>query len=177
VEAVEQYADKEIRPSDLVTLFDRYFPHQVALSTVPGGNQAAEAVGHLGWQWRWGTNATGWQDWYTLCRVARSAAESLAKSIPWQEARQLAGPLLHDIFGPLPFRLVAADPTWMSWNGGTVVKLARGIYDDRAFDRLPILADALTEAGCDNADILAHCRQPGPHVRGCWVVDLLLGKE
>ena len=58
-----------------------------------------------------------------------------------------------------------------------MVKFAQAIYDDRDFDRLPILADALEEAGCTNADILAHCRQPGEHVRGCWVVDLLLGKE
>jgi hypothetical protein len=54
--------------------------------------------------------------------------------------------------------------------------LAAGIYADRAFDRLPILADALQDASCDNDDILAHCRGPGPHARGCWVVDLLLQK-
>jgi hypothetical protein len=56
-------------------------------------------------------------------------------------------------------------------------KITQGIYNDRAFDRLPILADALEDAGCDNADILNHCRQPGEHVRGCWVVDLILGKK
>jgi hypothetical protein len=59
----------------------------------------------------------------------------------------------------------------------TAVALARGIYEDRAFDRMPILADALQDAGCDNEDILDHCRGPEPHVRGCWVVDLLLGKR
>jgi len=59
----------------------------------------------------------------------------------------------------------------------TVHSIAQGIYADRAFDDMPILADALEDAGCDNADILAHCRGPGPHVRGCWVVDLILGKE
>ena len=64
----------------------------------------------------------------------------------------------------------------MTWNDGTLSKLAQGIYEGRAFDRLPILADALEDAGCDNADILAHCRNGGEHVRGCWVVDLLLGK-
>ena len=58
-----------------------------------------------------------------------------------------------------------------------VVALARGIYDEKAFDRMPILADALQDAGCDNDDVLSHCRGGGPHVRGCWVVDLLLGKE
>ncbi len=62
-------------------------------------------------------------------------------------------------------------------NGNTVQKIARGIYDDRAFDRMPILADALEEAGCTDIEILNHCRQPGEHFRGCWVVDLLLGKE
>ncbi len=55
--------------------------------------------------------------------------------------------------------------------------LARSIYDDRAFDRLPVLADALEDAGCTDAAILDHCRGPGPHVRGCWVVDLILGKS
>jgi len=59
----------------------------------------------------------------------------------------------------------------------TVIALARGICDEFAFDRLPILADALQEAGCNNADMLAHCRGPGPHARGCWVVDLVLAKS
>ena len=62
------------------------------------------------------------------------------------------------------------------WNGEMVCRLAQVIYDERAFDRLPILADALEDAGCENADILNHCRHPGEHMRGCWVVDLLLGK-
>jgi hypothetical protein len=73
-----------------------------------------------------------------------------------------------------PFRPVAASPTWQTAN---VVALAQAIYDKRAFDRMPILADALEDAGCANADILNHCRQPAEHVRGCWVVDLLLGKK
>jgi hypothetical protein len=78
-----------------------------------------------------------------------------------------------DIFGN-PFRPIAVDPRWRT---STVLALADGIYADRAFDRMPILADALEEAGCDSADVLAHCRGDGSHVRGCWVVDLLLGKE
>jgi hypothetical protein len=76
-----------------------------------------------------------------------------------------------------PFCLAAIIPGWRTWNDGTAMKLVQGIYDERAFDRLPILADALEEAGCTNAEILAHCREPGEHVRGCWVVDRLLGKE
>ena len=81
--------------------------------------------------------------------------------------------ILRDLIGN-PFRSVALDPRWQS---ETVLALATGIYAERAFDRMPILADALEEAGCDNADILTHCRGNGPHVRGCWVVDLILGKQ
>ncbi len=85
--------------------------------------------------------------------------------------------LLHESIGPLLFRPINLKPAWLTWNGGIIAKLAQSIYDERAFDRLPVLADALEEAGCTNADMLSHCRGPGPHVRGCWVVDLLLGKE
>jgi hypothetical protein len=81
--------------------------------------------------------------------------------------------LIRELFGN-PFRPVTLNPAWRTSN---VTGLAQSIYDDRAFDRLPILADALEDAGCDNADILNHCRQPGEHVRGCWVVDLVLGRE
>ncbi|MGH7169008.1 MAG: hypothetical protein ACRELG_01855 [Gemmataceae bacterium] len=80
------------------------------------------------------------------------------------------------MFGNL-FRQIIIEPSWLAWNDGTVPKLARNVYERRAFDRLPILADALEEAGCTDADILNHCRQPGEHVRGCWVVDLLLNKS
>ncbi|MBP3959984.1 hypothetical protein J8F10_32485 [Gemmata sp. G18] len=79
---------------------------------------------------------------------------------------------MRELFGN-PFRPVALVPVWLT---STVRALAEGIYQERAFDRMPILADALQDAGCDNEDILTHCRQPGEHVRGCWVVDLVLGK-
>jgi hypothetical protein len=85
--------------------------------------------------------------------------------------------LIRDIFGPLLFRSVERDPHWLSWNDATIPKLAQAIYEERAFDRMPILADALEEAGCTNQDILTHCRSGDEHVRGCWVVDLVLGKS
>jgi hypothetical protein len=84
--------------------------------------------------------------------------------------------LVHDIFGN-PFHATTSNPSWLTWRDGTIPKLAQGIYDDRAFDRLHVLADALEEAGCTDADILTHCRAPGPHVRGCWAIDLILDKE
>jgi hypothetical protein len=81
--------------------------------------------------------------------------------------------LLRDIFGN-PFRPVTFSP---SWRTDTAVTLARTMYDSREFSAMPILADALQDAGCDNTDILEHCRSETVHVRGCWVVDLVLGKE
>jgi hypothetical protein len=82
---------------------------------------------------------------------------------------------LRDIVGN-PFRPVSVAPALLTWNDGLIVKLAQGIDAEQAFDRLPILADALEEAGCADADILGHLRGPGPHTRGCWVVDWVLGK-
>jgi hypothetical protein len=81
--------------------------------------------------------------------------------------------LIHEIVGN-PFRPIAFDHTWRT---DTAVALARLLYESRDFSAMPILADAFQDAGCDNDDILSHCRGPGPHVRGCWVVDLVLGKE
>jgi hypothetical protein len=87
-------------------------------------------------------------------------------------APSLTAALLRDILGN-PFRPVEFDAGWPT---STVVSLAHAIYQERAFERMPILADALEDAGCTNADFLNHCRQPGEHVRGCWVVDLVLDK-
>jgi hypothetical protein len=85
----------------------------------------------------------------------------------------VASALLRDVFG----RPFGRGPFHPAWRTADAIGLARAIYDDRAFDRLPILADALLDAGCDDDDILNHCRGAGPHVRGCWVVDLVLDKE
>jgi hypothetical protein len=84
--------------------------------------------------------------------------------------------LLRDLFGN-PFSPAAVSPAWLSWHAGTVVSYARSVFDRRRLAPLHCLAETLEAAGCTRADILGHCRSPGPHVRGCWVVDLLLGKE
>jgi hypothetical protein len=80
---------------------------------------------------------------------------------------------LRDIFGN-PFHPVMFSPAWRT---DTAVALAKQMYEWRHFGAMPILADALQDAGCDNDEVLRHCRGAGPHVRGCWVVDLVLGKE
>jgi len=88
--------------------------------------------------------------------------------------------ILRDILGN-PFRPVAVDPAWRT---PPVISLAQGAYDERHLpagtldsDRLAVLADALEDAGCDGTDILTHLRGPGPHVRGCWAVDLVLARK
>jgi len=80
--------------------------------------------------------------------------------------------LLRDIVGLHPFQPIAIEPSWQT---STVTALARGIYEEKVFDRLILVADALMDSGCDNDEILDHCRLPAEHVRGCWVVDGLLG--
>jgi hypothetical protein len=81
--------------------------------------------------------------------------------------------LLRDIFGN-PFRPARIEASWLT---ATVVVLAQTIYDGRCFDDLPVLADALEDAGCTDRALLDHLHGPGPHVRGCWPVDLLLARE
>jgi len=99
------------------------------------------------------------------------ATEELAEAYKPAQANMTG--LVRELFGN-PLRPVTIDRFWLT---PTVASLAQAIYTDHAFDRMPILADALEDAGCTNADILSHCRGPGSHVLGCWVVDLLLGKE
>jgi hypothetical protein len=84
--------------------------------------------------------------------------------------------LLFCLFGD-PTRPRTAKPSWLAWSGGLVGRLAKVIWDGRTFEDLPILADALEEAGCDDACVLSHCRQAGGHALGCWVLDLVLGRE
>jgi hypothetical protein len=114
------------------------------------------------------------------CGFLKAGLEKIARMASWWNGTKLTGHyqpfILREIFGN-PFRPITVNPTWLSWHGGLLVSMAQKMYDSRDFTGLPILADALEKAGCDDTDILGHCRGPGPHVRGCWVVDLLLGKE
>jgi len=118
---------------------------------------------------------------YEAAVVARRAADAVLPSVadevdPASLPPSLLYPdLFREVFGN-PFRWVEADPGWLAWNDGVVCNLAEGIYAEAAFDLLPILADALEDAGCADADLLGHLRSPGPHVRGCWALDLVLGK-
>jgi hypothetical protein len=99
--------------------------------------------------------------------------KQLGRQLPAQLAEHKAlANIVRDIFGN-PFRPVAFDD---SWRTSTVLALASGIYAEQAFDRMPILADALQDAGCENEDILNHCREQKEHVRACWVLDLAMDR-
>jgi hypothetical protein len=111
--------------------------------------------------------------------AARAAANAAARGTKalsqWRKRQQLHADLVREVFGN-PFRSLRVARKCLAWNGGVVRQLAQGIYEKRAFYRMPILADALEEAGCKEANILDHCRSSVKHVRGCWIVDLLLEK-
>jgi hypothetical protein len=116
-------------------------------------------------------------DWAMLHAQFAMQANTEEQEATWDFQRRL----ILDIFNLLPFRPTSIESAWKT---PTVLSLAQAAYEDRMLPagtlepaRLAVLADALEEAGCTNADILNHCRQPGDHVRGCWMVDLLLGKE
>jgi hypothetical protein len=115
--------------------------------------------------------------------VNETASHAARASDRPERERQLQAGFLHDIFGN-PFRSVFVDPSVSAWEHGTVVRLANAAYGHRALPsgyldnaRLGVLADALEEAGVTDDAVLSHLRGPGPHVRGCWLVDLVTGRE
>lgn len=127
------------------------------------------------WAMAGGAGAVGYDEWFRRW-AAWAAAKPRIGAIPpmaFIESVPSSRELLADIYGD-PFRPVAFDPGWRT---EPVVALARQMYEVRDFGPMPVLADALDDAGCDQPDILSHCRGPGPHVRGCWVVDLVLGQS
>jgi hypothetical protein len=91
-----------------------------------------------------------------------------------EEAEQAA--LLRELVGN-PFRPVLVESSWLLWGDAAVVKVAQGIYEGQRYQDLPVLADALEEAGCDNPDLLGHLRRRDGHARGCWALDLVLGRK
>jgi hypothetical protein len=109
----------------------------------------------------------GWDDVRAQRVIARYTQQSAEAQIAEDEAAARC------LFGKPP-GLATLSP---SWRTATAVALGRRVDDSCDFSVLSILADALQDAGCDSSDVLDHCRGPGPHVRGCWVVDLVLGNE
>jgi hypothetical protein len=146
---------------------------QSAKDDVKTSNWAIRDAANAAWvSCRVEAEVTAWAAaWNARSSTARGAEQTVMDSVMKGHCD-----LFREVFGN-PYRSVAVDHTWLTWGEGRVLQAAQALYDDRAFDRLPLLADALEDAGCDDAAILCHCRSGGEHVRGCWVVDLLLGKE
>ena len=180
VEAAERYADGLAGRGELAAKAEAGASaasaaasaraREAVVSPVPHVTQAALAATGERAEQAMRADATIWAAWAT----------SEAARVPDQERRHQCA-LLRDLFGAVPFRPVTASPAWRT---PQVVALAQAAYDQRELPsgtldgaRLAVLADALEEAGCTDADILGHLRGPGPHVRGCWVVDALLGRE
>jgi hypothetical protein len=189
VEAAEGHADGQIAPADLRKAGDLATSQSYVAMCRPtrikgvagAPRPSKEAVRCARWAAMHAarlatessiTTQAGQASWYALRAAGYLAEDNQAAVVAHC---RLQCDLLRDVFGN-PFRPVSADPAWLRWNDGTVRKMAQAFYEERAFERLPLLADALEDAGCDNADLLGHLCGPGPHVRGCWVVDALLRK-
>ena len=186
LELVEAAADGRGGPGQL---FQAAF--KVTCKRVPGGLSEPAAKAHL--QASSAVRvATATEAHFAGLEAWKAAAKALAwqavtRVPPWEFARptwdaaeQAAHAaqcdLLRDLFFPL-LHAVRFRPAWRQWHGGAAGKIAQEIYDRHHFEELPVLADALEEAGCDERALLDHCRGPGPHVRGCWALDLILGRE
>jgi hypothetical protein len=165
VETAERFADGEASEEDLAAV--RRPTGQLGL----GASLASLAA--EGATWGFGPDA------------ARGAAvavrEAIYRTTPGEAAEaeeEDLERLLDDVAGPVPAGITgAALASWCSANDGAILRIAGVIYAERRFEDMPVLADALEEAGCDNAEMLVRCRGPGPHARGCFVLDALLGRS
>jgi hypothetical protein len=169
VAVTEQYADGRVTKAALRRARQAV---RAARYELPAGD--AEGRGEWGVYWLAEVAAT--ENAYAAVgdEVSRLVNEGIL-SMPG-ESRSSICSLLRCVFGPLAFRHVTLDPAVSRWNDGTVRRIAEGIYQDWTFDRLPVLADALLDAGCEDEQLIQHCRRPGPHYRGCWPIDHILDK-
>ncbi len=163
VDAAEAFAD------------DRISKHALARRGSEKGEWPKPMYGHL---WLAATAMRATTE-ISSVKAANRTAYDLLQSLEKPRGRGGKGRLcrvVREVFGN-PFHVTVIEDSLLSWRDATIPQIAAKIYEERRFGDLPILADALEEAGCADAEILSHCREPGEHVLGCWVVDLLLGKD
>jgi hypothetical protein len=192
VEVAERYADGLATPREVLTAYcetrsclfplGRRYTHNPPPDVMDSAfiaflRTASTGAAYYGAEWEY--------EAHDPFQCAGDAANRVARVAAWPgddlaATHRVEATLLRCIFGPLLFRpLPPVAPAVLAWNGGMVGKLAAGVYAEREFTqgRLGVLTDAAEEAGLVDAELLAHLRSPGPHARGCWGVDLLLGRE
>lgn len=196
IEASERFAEGRLDVVGLEAAYD-----EARRAVQEGGRDVGQArwltpEGHRRAWNAYGQRVVYQQLPWIIAHFAGTLARLMASELPWEVlleaaygAEFLAGPheassrdvspavvgLLRDLYGN-PFRPVEVEPGWLTWSAGTPRRLAEVIASERRYADLPILADALEEAGCDEPALLEHCRRPGRHVPGCWALDLLLGR-
>jgi hypothetical protein len=184
VEVAEKYTDGLATSAELTEAHEsaRSLVHQMGVLNIFAANAACESSNSVL------LTPLPIGDKTLVQHIAHAVVVAVKRQYHIKEARVVGWSrqdgFLRCIFGLIPFRLVTLSPAVLAWNDGLVVRLAQCAYDERPLPestldsgRLAVLADALEEAGCTDADILGHLRGPGPHVRGCWPVDLCLGKS
>lgn len=175
VEAVEGYADGVVSEAALASARERATVTAERFAADEFLAELARAVATVGHPTH-SSEPLGVASFYgiidatTLMTILAGYLE-LWPARPEYLSGELFRPLWPDVMGP---HEVSFDPEW--WTD-IAAAIAAQMYEARDFTAMPILADALQDAGCDDENVLAHCRSPEPHVRGCWVVDLVLGKE
>jgi hypothetical protein len=198
VEVAERFADGRASPAELETAHRKGQQATRSLRKQAGQHEGNRGATRAATRSATRTTPVEAAEEAALAAEAEKAHETRDRWIPggfqgifgpmgdvfaaWSEERRQQLALLRDLFGN-PFRVAVIDPLWLDWNDATIQRLARTIYDERLLpsgvfdpDRVDVLSDALEDAGCADAALLDHLRGPGPHVRGCWVVDALLGE-
>lgn len=178
LQRAEEFADGFASVTDLRAPLADLVPESIDPHTSADAWAAASALTFVG------SDEPPWYggpDSWAVSHVHRTAAAARRLSGDYHREAIWQADLLHCLCPWLPGYLFNYAPgladAVLAWNDGLVRSLAQGVYADRAFDRLPVLADALEDAGCSDAELLGHCRGSGPHARGCWVVDRILSKE
>jgi hypothetical protein len=168
VEVAERFADGQATWAELQVAYHAAWE---ATRRFGGAHHPAEFAAR---------DAAGFDAFAAARDAAREAVHAAQQAADWDAAlaaQQDQCAILRDLMGNPFHPPPVLDPLWGHWNGDTVLRLARAIYGARAFGNLPVLADALEEAGCPEPRLVAHCRQGGEHFPGCWALDALMDRD
>jgi hypothetical protein len=189
LEVAERFADGEAGPEELqasaraadeafrqASRHDGYAAREAMFKACAAARRCSATAVPNAWELRSVVNESVFASaWESASKVPAWELQTPHFTIAFHRASEAVCALVRDQF--MPFNRPVIDPNWPRHNDGAVRRLALMIYQERRFEDLPILADALEDAGCTDAGLLAHCRGGGPHVRGCWVLDALLTRK